>query len=114
MPLKDTCEDPDTMPEGISDIPLYVIWLEPDISVGLSVIPLNDICEEPDISVGLFATLLYSTYEALVADPVIAAFIPPTTVKDPDITELPVTVSEPDIFGEFINIFYIILHKYCY
>jgi hypothetical protein len=33
------------------------------------------------------------------------AFIPPATVKDPVITALPVTVNEPDIFGEFINIF---------
>jgi hypothetical protein len=36
--------------------------------------------------------------------------MPPSTVKDPVITELPVTVSEPDIFGEFINIFYIYIN----
>ena len=38
------------------------------------------------------------------------AFIPPSTVKDPVITVLPVTFSEPDIFGEFINIFYIYIN----
>jgi hypothetical protein len=110
IPLKDTCEEPDTIPAGIPDSPLYTIWLEPDTSVGLSTIPLNDICSEPDTNVGLFATLLYSTYEALVADPVIVAFIPPATFKDPDMVALPVTVSEPDIFGEFINIFYIYIN----
>jgi hypothetical protein len=45
-----------------------------------------------------------------VADPVIAALIPPATFKDPDMVALPVTVSEPDIFGEFINIFYIYIN----
>ena len=45
-----------------------------------------------------------------MAEPVMVAFIPPSTVKDPVITVLPVTFSEPDIFGEFINIFYIYIN----
>ena len=61
-------------------------WLDPVVAN----IPKSLIWAEPEIIVGLFATLLYSTYEAVVADPVTLPVIHPVTIKEPVIATPPV------------------------
>jgi hypothetical protein len=49
----------------------------------------------------------FVAYEADVAEPVMAPVIPPNTVREPVTTSLPVTVSEPEMYGELsIILFY--------
>jgi hypothetical protein len=48
--------------------------------------------------------------EADVAEPVMAPVIPPNTVREPVTTSLPVTVSEPEMYGELSIIFVILLY----
>ena len=57
-PVNDICDEPDTK-DGLSVIPLNDIWPEPDTKPdGTPVIPPNDICDEPDTNEGTFVKLL--------------------------------------------------------
>ena len=94
------------LPEAVSRLPN----LEFALPVYVRIEELNVLNEPVGTNCSLpvpFKREAFVANEADVAEPVMAPVIPPNTVREPVITSLPVTVSEPEMYGELsIILFY--------